>query len=166
MLLNDDMLYIICEVQLGFTIPTELLESDMYKCISGTLAKYSRRNTKIENFINHAMDDNTFVNHACSSLQTARWFKGVIDHYVFPLCIYNRSSRIDVLIRLALFLDDREIIQTYLLAFHRFYSSNVFYAFATVDQMEWLISTNAEYLYLNYYTRPNQRCLALVSLVH
>lgn len=150
MLFNDDLLDVISEVQTGFTIPTALTESDMYKYF--TTAKYNRAKINVALFVRKAIDDAALLDYACSTLETARWFNDVIIFYEFPLCIYNRSTRIDVFIRLALAVDRLDLVQSYLDGYDNFYNPDIIFTYATIDQLKWLIATNAKYLYINVNT--------------
>lgn len=152
MLFNADLLDVLSEVYTGFTIPTALTKSALYKYFTNPKSvAYGHETTRPIDFVNSALDDEVFIKYACSSKESAEWFANVIDNEV-SVDPFNITLEINTLLRLYLVMDDRIKIKSCLGLYIDCNVSDILYAFATIDQLRWLISTNPGCLCLDAKT--------------
>lgn len=141
MLFNNDLCEVISDMNIGgYTIPTKLTDTALYRYISNPRSVEYNSLADIKQFAKFAMGDAAFMKYICLSKDVARWFKDVLEHHVYPDWKEDPGAETDTLIRLALVLDDREALEYYMNYGTSAYKPDVLFAFATIDQLMWIIS--------------------------
>lgn len=166
MLFNSDLIEVISEAYIGYTIPTALTNTDIYCYFSNHRSvDYNIDALDIGDFVDTAMNDTVFMKYVCLSKETARWFKAMIESQLNPAWEEDPGLDLNALLRAALVLDDRDSIKTYITRTNGLYDSDILYAFATIDQMKWLISIDRPRLHMSSVKSKIGR-LCIMKLVY
>lgn len=151
---NTDLLDVVSEAHIGFTIPTALVKSSLYKYFSNRSLGY-KDTTRIIDFVNSAIEDKAFIKYIYSSKETAEWFKEILnfelnyrgrtlDSVLDSVDDYEAAG--DILLRIEILLDNRGEIKDWL---DHGFDYDALYAFATIDQIRWVIGNNPKCLSLD-----------------
>lgn len=143
MLFNADLLNIIAESHLGFTVPDSIINSALYRYFTHPkCTRYSKEGLSSIEFLSIGIYDDVFLEYACLSIDTARWLRTAYYNEVieFPTNILSWTR---MMLRTALYLsdaadeleegDDCEINPT---AINNGDMADIFFAFATIEQLK------------------------------
>lgn len=143
MIVNNDLLDIMAEIQIGLTIPSCLINSPIYKYLTGYKSgNYQTPDMTAGRFAGIAVYDNEFIDIVCRSKAIARWaFNVLISHLVRDK---NKKLHVGVA-RIVIAIDDRKLLQSFVVDKGRFIPMSVLYSYATINQLEWVWSITDNY---------------------